>query len=170
MKGFFERFRKDFELYIGSIFLSITTLLVIMNVYTRYFRNFTYNWLDEVAVGAFVWVIFLGFANAFRHNELIGVEVLMKLLPKKGRVVVDFIANVIVSVLSGIMLFFSFKYVISSTKITAALEVSYKYIYISVIIAFALITFYSLFYAVKGFKKIFLDDTIDNSIDNSIDK
>lgn len=165
MKGFFEKFRKDFELYIGSIFLSITTILVIMNVYTRYFRKFTYHWVDEVAVGAFVWVIFLGFANAYRNNDLIGVEVLMKLLPKKGRVVVEFLTNIIVSILSATMLFFSYKYVISSTKITAALEVSYKYINVSIIISFALITFYSLFYAVKGFKKIFLDDTLDESID-----
>lgn len=166
MKGFFERFRKDFELYIGSIFLSITTVLVIMNVYTRYFRSFTYHWVDEVAVGAFVWVIFLGFANAYRNNDLIGVEVLMELLPKKGRVVVDFITNIIVSVLSAAMLFFSYKYVIGSTKITAALEVSYKYIYVSVIIGFALITFYSLFYAVKGFKRIFLDDSLDDSLED----
>jgi TRAP-type C4-dicarboxylate transport system permease small subunit len=59
------------------------------------------------------------------------------------------------------MLFFSYKYVVSSTKITAALEFSYKYINASIIVAFALITFYSLFYAVKGFKKIFLDDSIE---------
>jgi TRAP-type C4-dicarboxylate transport system permease small subunit len=165
MKGFFERFRKDFELYIGAIFLSITTVLVIMNVYTRYFLKFTYHWVDEIAVGSFVWVIFLGFANAYRNNDLIGVEVLMKLLPKKGRVVVDFITNIIVSILSAAMLFFSYKYVVGSTKITAALEFSYKYINASIIVAFALITFYSLFYAVKGFKKIFLDDSIDDSID-----
>ena len=165
MKGFMERFRKDFELYIGSIFLSITTVLVIMNVYTRYFLKFTYHWVDEIAVGAFVWVIFLGFANAYRNNDLIGVEVLMKLLPKKGRMIVDFITHIIVSILSGAMLFFSYKYVIGSTKITAALEFSYKYINASIIVAFALITFYSLFYAVKGFKKIFLDDTLDDSID-----
>ena len=159
MKNILNKFRKDFELYIGSIFLSITTVLVIMNVFTRYFLKFTYHWVDEIAVGAFVWVIFLGFANAYRNNDLIGVEVLMKLLPRKGRAVVDFIANIIVSVLSAAMLVFSYKYVIGSTKITAALEFSYKYIYVSVIIAFALITFYSLFYAVRGFKKIFIDDS-----------
>ena len=90
----------------------------------------------------------------------------MELIPKKGRVVVEFITNIIVSVLSATMLFFSYKYVIGSTKITAALEVSYKYIYVSVIIGFALITFYSLFYAVKGFKRIFLDDSLDDSLED----
>lgn len=154
MKAFLEGFRKDFELYIGSIFLSITTVLVIINVFTRYFLKFTYHWLDEVAVGAFVWVIFLGFANAYRSNDLIGVEVLMKLLPEKGRNIVEFLTCVIVSILSSAMLFFSYKYVVGSTKITAALEISYKYINASIIVAFALITFYSLFYAVKSFQKI----------------
>ena len=162
MKGFMEKFRKDFELYIGSIFLSITTVLVIMNVFTRYFLKFTYHWVDEIAVGSFVWVIFLGFANAYRSNDLIGVEVLMKLVPKKGRNIVEFITCIIVSILSGLMFFFSFKYVVGSTKITAALEISYKYINASIILAFGLITFYSVFYAVKSFKKIFLKDSTEN--------
>lgn len=154
MKAFLEGFRKDFELYIGSVFLSITTVLVIINVFTRYFLKFTYHWIDEVAVGAFVWVIFLGFANAYRNNDLIGVEALVKFLPEKGRNIVEFITCIIVSILSSAMLFFSYKYVVGSTKITAALEISYKYINVVIIIAFALITFYSIFYAVKSFKKI----------------
>ena len=156
MNNFLRRFEKDFELYIGSFFLSITSIIVIMNVYTRYFLRFTYHWAEEVAVGAFVWVIFLGFANAYKSNSLIGVEVLMKLVPEKGRNVVEFVTSIIVTILSSIMFYFSYKYVTGSTKITAALEVSYKYIYASIVIAFALITLYSIYFSIQSFKKIFL--------------
>lgn len=167
MRNFLKKFAKDFELYIGSIFLTATTLIVIMNVFTRYFLSFTFHWSEEIAVSAFVWTIFLGFASAYRSNDLIGVELLMNLLPKKGRCVLDFFTALLITVLSSAMLFFSFKYVVGSTKITAALEISYKYINASIIISFALITLYSIYYAVRSFKKIYSkEDTESQGEDN----
>ncbi|HLR34883.1 MAG TPA: TRAP transporter small permease [Tissierellales bacterium] len=157
MNKFWENFKRDFELYIGSIFLAITSIVVIMNVFTRYFLKFTYHWAEEVAVAAFVWVIFLGLANAYKTDHLIGVEAIMKLLPKRGRRIVEFIVSIVVSILAGSMFYFSYKYVAGSTKITAALEISYSYINSSIVISFALITIYSVFFAVRSFKKIFLD-------------
>lgn len=160
MKNILKKFGADFELYLGSFFLSITTVIVIMNVFTRYFLKFTYTWAEEVAVAAFVWTIFLGFASAYKKKELIGVEVLVAVLPKKLRHLVEFITSLVVTILSGTMLNFSFKYVTGSTKITAALEVSYKYIYASIILAFALITLYSVYFSIKSFKKIFINTNV----------
>lgn len=151
-----KKFLKDFELYIGSFFLTITTAIVIMNVFTRYFLSFTFHWAEEIAVGCFVWVIFLGFSNAYRANELLGVEALVNFLPKKARNVLELFTSILLALISGAMFYFSFKYVASSTKITAALELSYKYIYASIVIAFALGTIYSLYFVVKKFKIVFL--------------
>lgn len=162
MSDFLKRFRKDFELYIGSFFLCITTVIVIMNVFTRYFLRFTYHWAEEIAVGAFVWTIFLGFANAYKRNELLGVELLVKMLPKKGRAIMEFFTSLLLTALSGAMFYFSFKYVSGSTKITAALEISYKYIYTSIVIAFALTTIYSIIFLVRSFKKIISDEDAEN--------
>ena len=152
-----ENIRKigiHFELYIGSVFLSVTTLIVIMNVFTRYFLNFTFTWAEEIAVGCFVWTIFLGLASAYKTKGLIGVELLTNMVPEKGRPLVVFITSLIVSILAGTMLVFSFKYVMNSTKITAALEMSYKYIYSSIIFSFALITLYSLYFLAQSFRKM----------------
>jgi len=154
MNSFFEKFKKDFELYIGSFFLSITSIIVIMNVFTRYFLNFTYSWTEEVAVGAFVWTIFLGFANAYKTKNIIGVEILVKLLPAKGRVVLEFFTSLIVILLSGGMFYLSYIYVANSTKITVALEVSYYYIQVSIPIAFGLITIYSIYFSIQSFRKL----------------
>lgn len=162
MNNYLKRFGKDFELYVGSFFLSITSVIVIMNVFTRYFLKFTYHWAEEVAVGAFVWTIFLGFANAYKTKNLIGVEVLMKVLPEKGRNVVEFLTSIVVIILSSLMFYFSYKYVAGSTKITAALEISYTYIYISIIISFALITLYSIYFSIQSFKKIFINENVKN--------
>lgn len=151
-----EKFFKKFELYIGSVFLSITTVVVIMNVFTRYFLKFTYFWAEEVAVGCFVWTIFLGTAAAYKEKALIGVEAIVVLLPKKVRNIVEFFTFIMLTILSSIMMVFSFTYVSSSSKITAALEFSYAYINSAIILSFALMTIYSLMFAVDSFKKAFL--------------
>ncbi|MCD4711815.1 MAG: TRAP transporter small permease [Clostridiales bacterium] len=161
MKHFRKLVGKDYALFFGSIFLSITTLIVMMNVFTRYFLNFTFHWAEEIAVGAFVWVIFLGFASAFKTNALIGVEVLVKLLPPKGRYILEMVTHTITAILSAIMLYFSYRYVSSSTKITAALEVSYKYIYVAIIIAFTLITFYAIRFIVQHIQKLFFKKDVN---------
>lgn len=151
-------FLKKFELYLGSIFISITILVVIMNVFTRYVLKFTYFWAEEVAVGCFVWTIFLGTAAAYRQKALIGVEAIVVLLPKKIRKVVEFVVYILLTVLSGLMFYFSFGYVSGSSKITAALEISYAYINTSIILAFGLMTIYSLMFTVQSFKDIFKKD------------
>ncbi len=54
------------------------------------------------------------------------------------------------------MFYLSYLYFLNSTKITAALEVSYKFIYIAIVISFALITIYSIYFLVQSIRKVFL--------------
>lgn len=75
---------------------------------------------------------------------------------KKIRNVVEFLTYILLTVLSGLMCLFSLTYVMSSSKITAALELSYGYINISIVISFALMTLYSIIFTIESFKKAFL--------------
>lgn len=147
-------FLKRFELYLGSVFISVTVVVVIMNVFTRYFLKFTYFWAEEVAVGCFVWTIFLGTAAAYRARALIGVEAIVVLLPTKIRKIVEFFTYILLVVISGIMFYFSATYVLESSKITSALEISYAYINSGIVISFALMTLYSVMFAIQCFKEL----------------
>ena len=170
MNNKWKKFFVNFELYIGAVFLSVTTVLVIINVFTRYFLKFTYHWSEEIAVGAFVWVIFLGFANAYKTKGLIGVEVLTNLVPDKYQAIVVMITSAVVTVLSSTMFYLSYLYVSNSTKITAALELSYKYIYAAIIISFALITMYSIYFLVQSIRKVFLKRDVKLEIGSKEDQ
>ena len=150
-----KEFFQDFELYLGSVFISITILVVIMNVFTRYVLKFTYFWAEEVAVGCFVLTIFLGTAAAYRKKALIGVEAIVVLLPQKVRKFVQFIVYILMTVISGVMCYFGFQYVYSSSKITAALEISYSYINSAIVLSFGLMTFYSIIYTIQSLKELF---------------
>lgn len=154
-------FLKKFELYLGSIFISVTICVVIMNVFTRYVLKFTYFWAEEVAVGCFVWTIFLGTAAAYRQKALIGVEALVVLLPKKIRKILEAFTYLLLTCLSGLMFWFSYGYVSTSSKITAALEISYAYINTSIILAFGLMTIYSLIFTVESFRDVIKKENKD---------
>ncbi|MFA6708529.1 MAG: TRAP transporter small permease [Fusobacterium sp.] len=156
MKKGLNDFLKHFELYLGSLFISLTVVIVIMNVFTRYCLNFTYYWTEEVAVGCFIWTIFLGTAGAYREKGLIGVEALMILLPTKIRNVAEFFTSIILLGLNILMFVFSYGYVSGSTKITSALEMSYSYINASLVVSFGLMALYSLLFMIEAFKKAFL--------------
>ena len=160
-------FFKDFELNLGSIFISITVIVVIMNVFTRYALKFTYFWAEEIAVGCFVWTVFLGTAAAYRKKGLIGVEALVVLLPQKARKVVEFLVYILLTVLNGVMFYFAFQYVSGSTKITAALEISYSYINAAIVLSFGLMTIYSVKFVIESFKNIFKDTEDKKELENN---
>jgi len=156
-----KKFFKNFELYLGSIFISVTTLIVIMNVFSRYFLNFTFFWAEEIAVGCFVWTIFLGTTAAYKDKGLIGVEALLNFLPDKIREIVELFTYLLLLVLTSVMGYFSFTYVAGSNKITAALEISYGYINGGIVLSFGLMAFYTLFFVIESFKKIFIKKVTD---------
>lgn len=153
-----KNFIKDFELYLGSIFISITSIVVIMNVFTRYVLKFTYFWAEEVAVGCFVWTIFLGTAAAYRKGALIGVEAIVVMLPEKIRQIVQVFVYAILTMITGIMCYLGYVYVASSSKITAALEISYSYINSSIVLAFGLMTIYSVIFFIQSIKVLMNKD------------
>ena len=93
---------------------------------------------------------------------LIGVEALVVLLPKKIRKIVEFLTYILLTILNALMFYFAFQYVSSSTKITAALEISYSYINASIVIAFGLMTIYSVMFSIESFKKISEKDDEEN--------
>ncbi len=149
-----KKFLDKFELYLGSVFLSVTFIFVVINVFTRYFLKFTYYWAEEIAVSCFVWVIFLGFAYAYRSDELIGISAIVNLFHGKVRSVIKIITDALVFVISAVMLYFSYNYTANMTKITSALEAPYQLIYSSIVISFFLVCIYSIIRIYGSIKKL----------------
>lgn len=149
-----KKLKDKFELYLGAVFLSVTFILVVMNVFTRYFLKFTYYWAEEVAVSCFVWVIFLGFAHAYRSDELIGISAIVNLFHGKVRSVIKIITNGLVFVISAVMLYFSYNYTANMTKITSALEVPYQLIYSSIVISFLLVCIYAIIKIISSIREL----------------
>ncbi len=136
---------QNLEDLVASAFLIVTTVLVIINIIMRYILNSGLVWSEEVATGCFVWSVFIGAVAVFKHRGHVGVDLLVKRFPAALQKAVRLITDLILVVLNGYMAYLSVLYIQTSyTKMTPVLGVSSAYISTSVLIAFVLMTVYSV--------------------------
>lgn len=146
--------KDNFELYLGGIFILVTVVTVIINVFTRYVLKFTFIWAEEISVMCFVWTIFLGAVGGFKHKMLMGVDFLLQVTKGKTRTVIELLSNLFVFIVAIAMASMSFIYVMNSKKITAALQISYTWINISIPISFIMISVYAVINLVHNIIRI----------------
>lgn len=135
----------NFEDLISAFFISVTTILVVINIVLRYIFNSGLVWSEEVATGCFVWSVFIGAVAVFKHRGHVGVDIIVKKMPQSVQRAVAFITDIILVALNGYMSYLSILYISKSyTKMTPVLGISSVYISSSVLIAFVLMTIYSV--------------------------
>lgn len=135
----------NLEDLIAAAFISVTTILVVINIILRYIFNSGLVWSEEVATGCFVWSVFIGAVAVFKHRGHVGVDIIVKKLPAGLQKAVQLITDIILVGLNGYMAYLSVLYISKSyTKMTPVLGISSVYISASVLIAFVLMTLYSI--------------------------
>ena len=145
MKKYAKLFLNNFELIFASLCVTTTTLLVLMNVFLRYFMNTGIYWSEEVATMCFVWCIFVGSASAYKNGAHLGVDLLVKKLPKVPRAIVKIIVDILLIAINGYILYLSIKFVSTSyQKPTAVLAISSAWVSSSLIVGFGLTTIYAI--------------------------
>ncbi|MGL5722218.1 MAG: TRAP transporter small permease [Brevinema sp.] len=142
MKGI-KNFLSNIELYIAMITISVTTVIVILNVIFRYIFSIQFIWLEEISLGCFIWTVYLGAVVAYKRGRLIGVDFLLQVLPKGSRIFLELATALLMVVANAVLLIFSISYARQSGKVTAALEISYIYINIALVISFVLMLIHS---------------------------
>ena len=154
MKKYAKLFLNNFELIFASLCVTTTTLLVLMNVFLRYFMNTGIYWSEEVATMCFVWCIFVGSASAYKNGAHLGVDLLVKKLPKIPRAIVKIIVDILLIAINGYILYLSVKFVSTSyLKPTAVLAISSAWVSSSLIVGFGLTTIYAIRDLVKDIMK-----------------
>ena len=145
MKKYAKLFLNNFELIFASLCVTTTTLLVLMNVFLRYFMNTGIYWSEEVATMCFVWCIFVGSASAYKNGAHLGVDLLVRKLPKVPRAIVKILVDILLILINGYILYLSIKFVSTSyQKPTAVLAISSAWVSSSLIVGFGLTTIYAI--------------------------
>lgn len=138
----------NLDAIITCVTLSLCTILVNANIFSRYLFNTPIYWAEEVATSLFIWTVFVGSAYAYRNHSHLGVDILVKMLPGKAKKVTQFIVSIIEIAVLAMLTYVSAQYVQNSwNRVTDVLMMPRWYFSIAVPIGFG----WSLLYAIIFF-------------------
>lgn len=138
-------FVKNFEEIVGGVCLTITTLVVILNVILRYFFNTGLFWVEEVATTAFVWSVFIGCAAAYKRGMHIGIDVVTRMLPDSLQPAIQLMVHALMIVINGYIFYLSIIFTrASAIKPTPVLDISSAWVSSAIMVGFALMTFHAI--------------------------
>ncbi|MDO5528193.1 MAG: TRAP transporter small permease [Paracoccus sp. (in: a-proteobacteria)] len=87
------------------ILMSSMMVMVFANVVLRYGFNQSLNFSEEMARYCFVWLTFTGAVLAFREHGHIGVETLVRMFGRRGRIICMAITQVIIIICAAVLLY-----------------------------------------------------------------
>ena len=97
------------ELWGAAFMAAAVTLLILLNVVTRYFGAALF-WVDELAIYAMVWMAFLGASSAFHFRSAVCITFLSAALPKSMKPRVGKVVDGIVFIFALAMVWFCWRW------------------------------------------------------------
>lgn len=138
---------KNLDEIVSGACIIATTSIVLLNVFTRYLLNTGIYWTEEVATGLFVWSVFIGSAAAYKKHMHVGVDMLVKRTKPFVRYVIKLLVDLLLIVINCYITNMAITYIkISKRKPTPVLEISSAYISSAILVAFILMSIYSIYF------------------------
>lgn len=97
------------ELWLAALMAVGVTLLILLNIVTRYFGAALY-WVDELAIYAMVWMTFLGASAALHYRNAISITLLPDAVPARARRLIAKLVDIIVFVFALAMIWFCWRW------------------------------------------------------------
>ena len=121
------------------------TILVSINVFSRYILKTSLIFTEELSYVFFNWFVLIGLCNIFRTRGLVAVDIFVNALPEKIAWVVNFLIDVMVLGVNVVLTYLSINLAISGyTRKTPALTLPYTIMYIPAVISFAVMAISSI--------------------------
>ncbi|WP_261884613.1 TRAP transporter small permease [Vibrio pomeroyi] len=135
---------KNIEEILASIAISITVLVVTVNVVLRYGFGFVVPWSEELSVICFIWAVYLGISSCYKHKLHMGVDVVVAMLPEKAKIPFRLCVSVFLLALNILMAVLSYQYLMLSNKVTPVMGVSYFVINGVLLLCFSLMAIHTV--------------------------
>ena len=91
--------------YLSSLLLVSLVLLIMTEIFIRYFFNMSTMIADEYSGYLFLASIFLGLSYTFKEDAHIRINILTSKLSKKSNKFIDIVAGIITAIVLGFMLY-----------------------------------------------------------------
>jgi len=145
---------RNFEEILASIAISITILMVIINVILRYGFGFVVPWSEELAVICFIWSVYFGISSCYKHKLHMGVDVIISLLPEKAKIPFNLVVLFFLLAINLILSYLSYDYMMLSNKVTPVMGMSYFTINGVLFLCFSLMSIHTVNFIRRDIKQL----------------
>lgn len=130
MKVWFNRL----DDFIATCALTGVLFVTIVSIFYRFILGRPFAWAEEVTLGLFIWLVFVGVSSAMKREGHIGIDYFVERMPLLARRAALIIrAIVIYFVLLYVLVYLGFQLTAqASSKLTPVLGISYQFIDIAV--------------------------------------
>ena len=90
-----KTFLNNFELYLATLCFIILTVMLTLQVFSRFILHHSWTWMEEFATIMFVWMIYLAISAAVTHRKHLRIDVLLEAVPFQIKKVMLIASNVI---------------------------------------------------------------------------
>lgn len=140
------------------VFYSMIVLTIVIEVLRRFVLSYSSIWGEEVARYSFIYLVWIGLAMAVRDRSSIRVDVVLKLLPNRGKIILYILGDFIMLGVAIIALIFSVETFLTSIKfgsVTHGLRISNAWFLFAVPFGFSLTCFRLLQSIRNDFRSLF---------------
>lgn len=145
---------KNLEEILASVAISITVVLVIINVFLRYGFGFIMPWGQELAVLCFIWAVYLGISSCYKHRLHMGVDAILSILPERAVGPFNLVIALFLLGLNLVLAYLSYQYMMLSNKTTPVMGVSYFWVNIVLVLSFGLMALHTVRFIISDIKKM----------------
>ena len=144
----------------GSVtILGLIFILLILNVFIRFFPFMSFGWFDEIIEMLIAWMVFLGTAALWRANDHFTVAFLPdRLKGKKAGHALDVLLAVISLFFIGAFTYYSFNLTLRAADWTPVINMPKKLLYACMPVSGLCMSLYSIRNIVAGSMRLFGKD------------
>lgn len=141
MKKVLNWLDENLESTICMILMVAFCAILFLQVVMRKVFNNSLSWSEELARYIFIWMVFIGISYGAKQMKHLKIDVFLNIFPKKFRAFIIVIADVIVLVFGGIVVFAAYitvsKYLQVGTA-SPAVHIPYWFIHSAPIVGYSL--------------------------------
>jgi TRAP-type transport system small permease protein len=119
MSNILDKLFKNVD-YLLGIMMALMVGFVFLNVILRAGFNSGLVWSEELARYLFVFITFIGAIGAMRSNSHLGMDIVVRRLPHKGKIVAYFLNQALILVVMGMLVQGTSSMVVQSVEARAA--------------------------------------------------
>jgi TRAP-type C4-dicarboxylate transport system permease small subunit len=134
----------NLEKWLVTVFLSVMSVVVTLQVIMRYVFNSSLSWSEELARYLAIWLIYIGVSYAAKESRHVSVTIIELFISRKKFTYLTVIANCVFFLFSLVLLYFGTILLLRTARmgqITPALMLPMWVVYASAPVGFALTAF-----------------------------